>query len=151
MQTANQIPLIYNLLNNMNSNLNNLLDDPSENTNEIVELSEGSNFVINDGDDLFKYLKNETEKIFKSFGEKDILHFIQANIFSNFHPQWKNLGRNEKNKLIISRDNIYNSYLKISNIYKRIKNHTKIKENSKSKIILNCSIYKCHEIFNMPN
>jgi hypothetical protein len=145
MEKANQIPLIYNLLNNMNSNFNVMLDENfSLNNQNMSEISTTHYKLDNNFNLLFyKNIINETAEIFESLKKNDIMCCIQANIFSNFNPNWSYFARDENNESFITRDNIYNTFIKISKIYKMIKSQGKIIENSKCKIKLNFSICKC--------
>jgi hypothetical protein len=75
--------------------------------------------------------------MFNQIRKEEMMAIIHSNIFSNFIPNWSLMN----NRNGSSRDNIFNNYMKISRIYKKIKHKGKIKENNKSK--KNFSKYFC--------
>lgn len=177
MTTANQIPMIYNLLNNINNfnstgeesndgvmesenetvvvsfnenlenNENELSNNNTDNqvlpnsSTENIASNSNSNMKVQEPSEKAKEIlnilnsNNETFKMFQTMRKSEIMTLIQANIFSNFMPIWKLLNKNDSNRnyMYTPRDNIFNTYVKISKLFKNINNQDKIKDTNKSK------------------
>jgi len=74
---------------------------------------------------------NETQeesifKLFNSLRRNELNHIFYSNIFSNFVPNWREV-KDMHGKI----DNIFNTYSKISKLYKTIKNKGKVKDNNR--------------------
>ena len=80
--------------------------------------------------EIFSILKadKETLEMFNCLRKNELITLIHFNIFNNFSPIWSSISGTDNS----NRDNIFNSYTKITRIYKKIKNKGKIKQNNKS-------------------
>ncbi len=80
--------------------------------------------------------EQESIKMFNLIKKNEMNSIIHANIYNNFIPSWSVINNNRQirdNSIgESSRDNIFNTYMKISKIYKKIKHKGKVKENNKS-------------------
>lgn len=74
--------------------------------------------------------EKETRKLFNNYLTQDFKKIIYAKTFDFFTPNWDDLKTKHKNP-----DNIYNTYIKMTKIFKTIKNKSKIEENIKRKLI----------------
>jgi hypothetical protein len=75
-------------------------------------------------------------KLFNSLRKSDLNYIFNSNVYSNFVPNWKGL-REMHNKI----DNIFNTYTKLTKLFKSIKNKSKIKDNNRRKFFLNRIYY----------
>jgi hypothetical protein len=83
--------------------------------------------------------EEESIKMFNLIRKNEMNSIIHANIYNNFIPSWSVISKSSNREIRDNsigenlRDNIYNTYMKISKIYKKIKHKGKVKENNKSK------------------
>ena len=151
-----------NLSNLINRNRNRTGAEQNQINSNIISnnISTKDNFNLK----FFPILnaEQETFQIFKSIEKSEKFKMIiQLNIFSNFLPTWnfnkiKNSINNENNLNISNdividneinsnlddfniynkRENIYNTCAKLSRVFKKMKNHGKIKNSNKRKKLI---------------
>jgi hypothetical protein len=80
-------------------------------------------------------LECSLNKIYSQLKKPELIKLYYMNVFDGFVPNWHAL----KSYQI---DNVFNTYTKISKIYKTMQNRNKIKESNKSKFFLNFRLYK---------
>jgi hypothetical protein len=84
----------------------------------------------------FKEDENNFKKLFGHMKKSELTSVYYSNVFEGFVPSW-----DELNEKYHRSDNIFNTYLKISKIFKIIKSKSKIKESNKGILVIYKSLH----------
>jgi hypothetical protein len=152
-------PILMNIENN-NSMLNNSINSTGSSNNLMLNISETESYITNisqmvDSHDLYSEgsiplftFENEQrlQKICSSLRKPELNSIFQINIFKDFVPNWKDLNARSSKS-----DNIFNTYTKLTKIFKKIKNKGKIKESNKSNCSYKNRLYKFNKVLHLSD
>jgi hypothetical protein len=121
--------LINNLREKIEYTIQAVVKFPGLNRGNQTDVVESTPF---NNDCSFSFFNDVEEegivKLFNTFRKTDLYYIFNSNVYSNFVPNWRELR-----EMHSKTDNIFNTYTKLSKLFRSVKNKGKIKDNNRRK------------------